>query len=241
MRIAAINMSGGVGKTTMATYLLLPRMKPGTRFFAVESINRSADDLGIANVEKLKGRDFGNLYEELMVEDDAVIDVGASNIETFFETAKRFTGGTQEIDAYVIPTPPDSKYITESIATAEKLIELGVPAKAIRFILNRVPVEQSDEVANIYAALFDYAQHKKTPTMVSERYTIVSDPLFEDLAEYGKSLEELLADQTDYKAMAKAEKDVEKRRAFTGMRRLIAQAAPLRQELDGVFKALFGK
>lgn len=241
MKIAAINMSGGVGKTTVATYLILPRMKPGTRFFAVESINRSADELGIENVEKFKGRAFGDLYEELMIEDDAVIDVGASNIETFFDTAKRYNGGAQEIDCYVIPTPPDSKYITESIATADKLMELGVSAKSIRFIPNRVPSEQVEDLENLYGALFDYAEEHKTPRMIDSRYVIEADTLFEDLAEYHISFETVLADKSDYRALARTEKDPEKRRSLTGMRRIIAQAKPIQEQLDKVFRALFTK
>lgn len=241
MRIAVINMSGGVGKTTNATYLLLPRLPADAVFFAVESINRSADDLGVKNVQKLKGREFGELYENLMIEDNAVIDIGASNIEAFFEAARRFTGGTQEIDSYLIPTPADSKYITESIATAEKLLDLGVPAKQIKFVLNRVPREMQDDIETVYAPLFQFAKHKKTASMVSTDYVIFADPLFEDLAEIGMSLEDLLEDETDYKALARAESDPEKRRAHTGMRRMIAQAGPLKDELDRVFRALYGK
>lgn len=241
MKIAVINMSGGVGKTTTATYLLLPRLPAGTVFFAVESINRSADDLGVKNVQKLKGREFGELYENLMIEDNAVVDIGASNIEAFFDAARRFTGGAQEIDFYLIPTPPDSKYITESIATAEKLLALGVPAKRIKFVLNRVPRDMQDDIESVYSALFQYAKHMKAASMVSADYVIFADPLFEDLADTVVSLETLVNDQTDYKALARAESDPEKRRLHTGMRRMIAQAGPLRDELDRVFRMLFGK
>lgn len=238
MRIAVINMSGGVGKTTLAAYLLRPRMAEDVPFFAVESINRSADDLGVDNVQKFRGRDFGSLYENLMIEDNAIVDVGASNIEAFFDAARRFTGGTQEIDLYLIPTPPDGKYITESIETARKLISLGVAPTQIRFILNRVPREMSDDIKTIYDQLFQFARHQKTTNMVSTHLTIFADPLFEDLASVGLSLEDLLSDEHDYRAMARAEADPEKRKAHTSMRRMISQAGPLKGELDTVYSKL---
>lgn len=241
MKIAVISMSGSVGKTLVATYLLAPRMPDGTRFFAVESINKSADSLGIENVTKLKGREFGELYEELSIEDDAVIDIGASNIESFFDAAKRFTGGTKEIDLYLIPSYPDDKHVQEAIATAKALIKTGVDAKNIRFIPNRVPMEQADNIENLYADLFDFAAHHKAPNMVKVSYAITSDPLFEDIGAIGISLEKLLNDKTDYKALAKAETDPAKRKVHTGMRRIIAQADPIKSELDRIYKEIIKK
>ncbi|MCA4079445.1 StdB protein, partial [Pseudomonas kurunegalensis] len=47
MKRAILNYSGSIGKTTIAAHLLYPRM-PGAAFFAIESINQSALDLGIA-------------------------------------------------------------------------------------------------------------------------------------------------------------------------------------------------
>jgi hypothetical protein len=50
MKIAVINFSGNVGKTTVARHLLLPRMA-GAEIIAVESIN--ADD---GQGQALRGR-----------------------------------------------------------------------------------------------------------------------------------------------------------------------------------------
>lgn len=83
MKVAVINYSGSVGKTLVSTYLLAPRLKDA-KFFAVETINQSASDLGIENVTSFKGDDFSRLIEDVVFEDAAIIDIGASNVEPFF-------------------------------------------------------------------------------------------------------------------------------------------------------------
>ena len=68
MKVAVINYSGSVGKTLVSTYLLAPRLKDA-KFFAVETINQSASDLGIENVTSFKGDDFSRLIEDVVFED----------------------------------------------------------------------------------------------------------------------------------------------------------------------------
>ena len=62
MKVAVINYSGSVRKTLISSYLLAPRLT-GTKFYAVETINQSASDLGIENVTSFKGDDFSRLIE----------------------------------------------------------------------------------------------------------------------------------------------------------------------------------
>jgi hypothetical protein len=65
MKIAVINFSGNVGKTTIARHLLLPRIE-GAELFSVESLN-AADGEGHA----MRGRQFGELQELLQTMDSA--------------------------------------------------------------------------------------------------------------------------------------------------------------------------
>jgi hypothetical protein len=78
MKIAVINFSGNVGKTTIANYLLAPRMN--AKLFTVETINydESFDDSGL----RFKGKSFIDLQEELLYHDSAIVDIGSSNVET---------------------------------------------------------------------------------------------------------------------------------------------------------------
>ena len=59
MKVAVMNFSGNVGKTTVAGHLLKPRMGDA-QIFSIESINSGADADGL-DVEKMKGKKFGLL------------------------------------------------------------------------------------------------------------------------------------------------------------------------------------
>ncbi len=75
MKLAVINYSGNVGKTTVARHLLAPRV-PDCQVVAVESIN--ADD---GQPVTIRGRQFAQLQEFLQSVDNVVVDIGASNVE----------------------------------------------------------------------------------------------------------------------------------------------------------------
>jgi len=88
MKIAVINFSGNVGKTTLARHL-----------FAI------------------KGKDFLVLQDELLKSENMVIDVGASNVEDFLSMMKKFEGANEDIDLFVVPVVPARKQQTDTIGT----------------------------------------------------------------------------------------------------------------------------
>ena len=59
----------------VAGHLLKPRMG-NAPIFSIESINVDASADGL-DVEKMKGKKYGDLVQELMKLDDAIVDVGA--------------------------------------------------------------------------------------------------------------------------------------------------------------------
>lgn len=63
-----------MGKTTVARHLLLPRIA-GAELIAVESLNAEE-----GQGQALRGRQFGELQEYLQTIDNAVVDIGASNV-----------------------------------------------------------------------------------------------------------------------------------------------------------------
>lgn len=107
MKVAILNYTGTVGKTTVAAHLLAPRME-NAQVFAVESINETAAGLGI-DVEKHNGNKFRELFKKIMLEDDAIIDIGASNIEDFINNMIKFDDSHEEIDFYFIPVTSGTK------------------------------------------------------------------------------------------------------------------------------------
>ena len=127
MKIAVMNFSGNVGKTTIAAHLLKPRM-PNARVYSVESINAGADASGV-EVEKLRGKKFGSLIDAIMMLDEAIIDVGASNVEDFMKMMQQFDGSHEEIDLFIVPTLKEKKVQADTVNTVRALRTLGIPAK----------------------------------------------------------------------------------------------------------------
>ena len=98
MKIAVINFSGNVGKTTVARHLLLPRID-GAELVAVESLN--ADE---GQGRAMRGRQFGELQEYLQTVDSAVVDIGASNVEELLGVMQRDRGSNEELDGFAVHT-----------------------------------------------------------------------------------------------------------------------------------------
>lgn len=98
MKLAVINFSGNVGKSTVSRHLLAPRLNDAT-VVPVESINSDGTD-----DETIRGRQFGELQEALALMPDAVVDVGASNVEDFINLMRQYHGSHEDYD--LLSSPP---------------------------------------------------------------------------------------------------------------------------------------
>lgn len=232
MKRAILNYSGSIGKTTIAAHLLYPRM-PGAAFFAIESINQSALDLGIAEVVTMRGREAGELIEDLVLEDIAIIDIGASNIESFFEAGSRYHDFIDEIEQFIIPVTPEQKAWQESLKTVEALATIGVSPDRIILLPNRIRDNPEAEIPSIY----NYVKKTKKATIKPGAFLFDSD-VYGYLAANKMSFDQLIGEDTDYKAMAKAETDVEKAKEYARLHRWTSYAKPVRANLDECFAAL---
>jgi hypothetical protein len=125
-RVAVINLSGNVGKTTIARHLLVPRIE-GAQFIAFESIN--ADE---GHGQSLRGRQFAELQEHLQTLDSVVADIGASNVEDLLDLMRKYQGSHENFDYFVIPTVATLKQQQDTIAILAELARLGVPASQLR-------------------------------------------------------------------------------------------------------------
>ena len=135
MKVAVINFSGNVGKSTVARHLLAPRMN-NARVIPVESINSDGTD-----DKALKGKQFGELQEGLALLDDAVVDIGASNVEDFVNLMEQYKNSHEDFDFFVVPTMPKAKQQRDTISTIEALEGIGVPAKRSRLLFNVVDLD----------------------------------------------------------------------------------------------------
>jgi len=234
MKVAVMNFSGNVGKTTVAGHLLKPRMGDA-QIFSIESINSGADADGLT-VEKMKGKKFGELVDELMGLDSAIIDVGASNVEDFLKLMQQYAGSHEEFDFFVVPVVKEKKVQADTVNTIRALQKLGVGKKRIRMVFNKVEVD--DAITDDFAALFGLAESEKS-FVVKPETAIYSNEVFERLKTVGKSLGDITEDPTDYRAQLRTATSDEEKELCVRMVALKRLAVTANKNLDDVYASLF--
>jgi hypothetical protein len=233
MNIAVINFSGNVGKSTIARHLLAPRIRDA-KVIAIESIN--ADDGAQETDEKLRGRQFSELQSRLLSGDNVVVDVGASNVESFVALMSEFDGSHDDFDLFVVPVVSAEKQQRDTVATLLNLADMGISPERIVVIFNQV-----DRVLgfqeNQFGSIFGFYDRYRSFRLDRDAVLYQSD-VYKYAADAGRSMHDVLTDPTDYKsAIAKTPAGTEKNRlvALLGLRRL---ASRVNAELDAVFEAI---
>jgi hypothetical protein len=235
MKVAVLNYSGTVGKTTVAAHLLSPRMNEAP-IFAIETINETAEGFGVG-VEQIKGKNFRDLFKKLTMLDDAIIDIGASNIEAFIDGMVKFEDSHIEIDCFVIPVTNDDKVLKETIRMITVLSAMGVPAEKIKLVFNRVEAKVEEE----FGPILNYAKKEKKCT-ANPKAGIFENELFDMVSSKKITISAALADETDYKALAReANKagDAKMATKYIDMFAIKALAKNVNRNLDAVYAELF--
>ncbi len=233
-RIAVVNITGNVGKTTIAANVLAPSM-PDAKFVAVETINAAGDALG-HDVEKFKGRDFAQVYAELAVASDLILDVGASNVEEFMRGLTKFEDGHDEIDIFVIPVTAGKKEATESMKTVEMLAAAGVPAEKIRLIFNRVEESVEEE----FGPVLNYVKKNKN-CLANPECAIYESEIYDLMAARKQSLEQAMESTANFKEELAAARAADDKKAFakaTDAMTINKQAKSALRQSKAVFEIL---
>lgn len=233
LKVVVINFTGTVGKTTIAMNLLSPRMN-GAPIFAIESINKIAEGIGL-DVEKFRGEEFRELLRKVVIQDYAIIDVGASNVEDFMANLESFDSAHEEIDFFIVPVTSGTKEQEETIAMIKSLSAIGIPASKIRVIFNRV----QRDVYSEFAMILNF--HSAYPIFtLNLKCVIYENVLFDALSINKLSFEGLMADSTDYKTLLKnKEADPEDRAHWSDMFGLKLLCNGVNKKLDVVYDNLF--
>jgi len=222
MKLAVINFSGNVGKSTVARHLLAPRIR-GAQLIAVESLN--ADD---GRATRIRGRQFAELQDFLQTTSNVIVDIGASNVEELLAQMRRYDGSHTDFDGFVLPTVPPRKQQQDTAATLAELSRIGVPAGRIRLVFNQIdddrPIEKVFETLLAYCKASGDAQPRMEAIMrINEVYARVRGT--------DQTLTELASDVTDYKAeIAKASSTFE--------RTMLAQKLATQRLARGVIREL---
>ncbi len=234
MKVAVINFSGNVGKTTIAGHLLKPRMN-NAPIFSVESLNVDGTADGL-EVEKMRGKRFGELVDQLMQSDSAIIDIGASNVEEFFKQMQQYSGSHEEFDYFLVPTVKEKKQQADTVNTLRALAKIGIPKNKIRVVFNKV--ETDDSVEDDFASLYGLAELEKG-FLIKPNSIVYSNEVFERLKSVGKSLADITNDPTDYRAKLREVTDQSEKELCVKMVSLKRLSVTANSNLDDAFKAIF--
>jgi len=232
MKIVVINFSGNVGKSTIAKNLLKPRLSDA-QIFEVESINvgSSSDD---PSVIKLRGKKYGEIVEQVMNIDDAIVDVGASNAEDFLKQMQQFAGSHEEFDFFLVPTVKEKKQQADTINTLRSLNALGVPKKKIRVVFNKVETDEIPE--SEFSSIFGLSKIENSFILRPDA-AIYSNEVFEKLR--GKTLDDIFSDTTDWRQQMREAATQENKEFAIRMIQLKRLSATANANLDEVFRHLF--
>lgn len=156
-KIAILNYSGNVGKTTLAHDLLHYRMSDYI-LIHVESVNADGKENTI-----IRGENGEQLHIEMLLNDNLIMDIGSSNLEAFFYSGERESDILNSIDLFIVPVIPDIKQQRDTIKTVHDLLEKGVAANKIIVIPNMVENNTPTPPKETFAILSTALQELNVP------------------------------------------------------------------------------
>ncbi|NDZ17151.1 hypothetical protein C7T35_27865 [Variovorax sp. WS11] len=200
MKICVLNLSGNVGKSTLAVHLLAA-FAPASKIISVESINASnVNDVEALDVEELSASRFKEIFREIMLNDEVIVDVGASNVAAFMTEMTRFKSAVGEFDLVLVPTVPADKQQRDTIATIDWLHTLGIDGRKVRVLFNQYSTEGLEPIELVYAQVAGYAATDGKGKAVFEPHAVVTlNEVYELAKSSKKTIMELAGDATDWK------------------------------------------
>lgn len=202
MKIVITNQQGRIGKSSIAGNAFLPFMPEKTQLFSIESLNDGAEQFGV-ELTTHRGGETLEILSQVMTSEHVLLDVGASNFESFFLGLNEFSG-VEDFDLFVVPTVPGKRESLETMKTVAKLRAYGVPAERIRIIFNMVDLPSltdslEERVKELFPEILDFAQSEKS-CVADPKTALRKSKLFDYLSRSRQTLPEALADKTDYAA-----------------------------------------
>ena len=232
MLTVVMNNSGNSGKSTVSDNVLAPRMDDA-KVIRIESINSHDGDAD----ENMTGKQYGDIVNGIVIYDNAVIDVGSSNVEVWQRLMRQYKGSHEIWDYYIVPVVPSNKQMVDTIATIESLSEMGVPAEKIRLIFNKVESEDVD-LEKAFAPIFAYYKAEKTFTLNKDA-VVYDHEFFSRARDEGLSIQEILQDKTDFNEKIKTAETPADKVTWSRKRALKYLAVDMNEKLDAAYKALF--
>lgn len=211
MKILVINSTGNVGKSFIAREVLYPLLSEEKTLYEIEKFNEGSDKLVGKNVHYkcIEPSKIDEIVPELLLTDNAVIDVGASSIDEFLQNSKEHNL-FDIIDMIIIPTVLESKQVADTIKIVKELQKYGSSEEKIFIVLNKVKRElnnnKSIEQNTHYNSLA--LSFSSTGVEYDPEYRLPEYEVVDKISELELSIADVLADKTDYmKEIEKIKKD----------------------------------
>lgn len=227
LKIAVVNYCGHIGKTTVVKNLLEPNLV-GTNVISVETLN----DDGGGSLLRIEGSDFGLLQEELIMNDNLIVDIGASNIGETMRLMEQYHGSHEDFDYFIIPNVPDQKSQIDSCATITALIDLGVEAERIRLVFNKI--EKIDNIQEDFEKIIEFAEMSD---IAVPSVGIDLSEIYPELRKRKMTIDQLIA-IPGLREKARASKDPVEKRQLSKLMATQRLAIKARKNLLSVFEDL---
>lgn len=199
MKIAIMSNSGNVGKTTIAREVFALNMDNPV-LIEIETNNAGNEEFAkyFYDYKKFTAEQVHDFYEALMLNENVIVDVGASNMVAFFDKLSEY-GINNVFNKVIIPTTPDVKQQKDTLKTIMMLIELSTSPNTIYVIPNRV--KSLINFNKDFKVMINAS--KDIGFLFSKDYIIKDTSIIRDLENAGKMLIDVINDDTDYIALAK--------------------------------------
>jgi hypothetical protein len=152
---------------------------------------------------------------------------------------KQLSGSHQELDYYIVPVVSDKKQQIDTINTIEVLSSLGIEAKRIKLLFNRVDFNEHapEELERQFSTIIGYYEADKK-FHLSYEATIFNNELFQRIRELKLTIESILADETNYRNQLRHA--IDENEKTNAVNKIIAKQLALsaRENLNHVYQVL---
>lgn len=228
LKMAILNNSGNVGKSTICQALLKPRLE-GSAIIKVETINTDG-----TTDEKISAKEFHEIIKRIDEVDCTIIDVGASNIEQFMVQMTEYQGSHDLIDHFIVPVTPQEKQQRDSIATINSLLDMGIEDNRVKVVFNLA--EKDIAIEKQFSIFLADKQCKKIAG--KNIPTVYHNNIFNILTTMGMKYEDVYKDDRDYRALIRAAGTKEEREELSNLRAAKMLMNGFNSDMDVAFSNL---
>ncbi len=231
MKIAILNFSGNVGKTTVARDIFSYRL-PDYSLISIESVNDDGKEKIL-----IRGEEGDKLLTEIILNDNLILDIGSSNLEAFFRSSTKEAELLDSIDKFIVPVTPEQKQQADTVKTLKYLVKQGVRESSIHVIFNQVIDDHMSNPKDIFKLILGGAK------AISVNANLDNLIFKHDLYNLGETLSEMINDEDYRMQMEEAKASGEKELARQFAQKYVRQKKikKLNQTYQNIFDAVMGE